>query len=132
MHDHHHHHAHGHNHDHAGHSHERYSDRPHSQHVVLELGDGIGALIVHTDPGLLGTEVEISRTGEDDLRSHKEVLERRINGRSTHVLVFDGLRAGCYTLWIDDLARARNVRVEGGEIAELDWREASDRAPVPA
>ena len=33
--------------------------------MVLDLGDGIGALIVHTDPELLGVEVEISPTGKD-------------------------------------------------------------------
>lgn len=126
MHDHHHHHAHEHGP--AGHSHDRYSDRPHSQHVVLELGDEIGALIVHTDPALLGVEVEISPTGEDELRSHKEVLERRINGRSNHVLVFDGLPSGSYTLWIDGEAKARDIEVAGGEIAELDWRGASVEA----
>jgi hypothetical protein len=106
------------------HVHERFADHPHNQHVVLDIGDGVGALIVHTDPGLLGNEVEISPAGDDTSRSHKEVLERVIGGRSSYVLVFDNLSEGDHTLWIDDVARARNVRVTSGEIAELDWRSA--------
>ena len=118
-------HAHGeHGHHHPDHHvHETYADRPHDQHVVLELGDGIGALIVHTDPALVGTEVEISPSAHDASRSHKEVLERVTASGSAHVLVFDNLAEGDYTLWIDDTARARGVRVTSGSIAELDWRD---------
>jgi len=104
--------------------HERYSDRAHDRHVVLELGGGIGALIVTTGPDLLGAEVEISPAGHDDRRSHKEVLERVTAAGSMYVLVFDGIPEGAYSLWVDDVARARNVRIAGGAIAELDWRAA--------
>ncbi len=37
-------------------------------------------------------------------------------------LVYDNLPEGDYTLWIDNRAVARDVRVAGGAIAELDWR----------
>ena len=47
------------------------------QPVVLDLGDGVGALIVHTDPELLGDEVDISPAGDDGHRQHKQVLRRR-------------------------------------------------------
>jgi hypothetical protein len=40
-----------------------------------------------------------------------------------NVLVYDNLPAGTYTLWAGDVARASNVRVESGSVAELDWRE---------
>ena len=71
----------------------------------------IGALIVHTDAGMVGVEVEISATGHDDDRSHKEVLEREINGRPAYTAVFDKIREGSYTLWVDDVARERDVIV---------------------
>jgi hypothetical protein len=127
-------HDHDHDHDHAhdhAHRRETYADQPHTQHVVLELGDGIGALIVHTDPALLGTEVEISRAGEDERRQHKEVLERVADGRSTYALVYDNLAEGDYTLWIDGVAWARDVHVASGEIAELDRRDVGEHA-LPA
>jgi hypothetical protein len=111
-------HSHDHSHDVGG---ENYTARRHPEHVVLDIGEDIGALIVHTDAGVLGAEVEISATGQDDRRAHKDVLEREINGRPAYTAVFDKLREGSYTLWLDDLARASDVRVSGGAIAELDW-----------
>ena len=91
---------------------------------MLDLGEGIGALIVHTDPSLLGTEVEISPAGDDSNRQHKDVLKRAMGPSTVHCLVYDNLPEGDYTLWIDDVAKARGVHVEGGSVAELDWRDA--------
>ena len=72
--------------------------------MVLDIGGDVGALIVHAPADLLGTEVEISPAGEDDRRSHKDVLERRMGGRPAYTAVFDGLREGAYTLWSHDVA----------------------------
>lgn len=93
-----------------------------AQPVVLDLGDGVGALIVRTDPGLLGLEVEISPSDDDGRREHKQVLRRALGPEIATVLVYDGLPEGEYTLWVEGAARARGVRVEGGKVAELDWR----------
>jgi hypothetical protein len=89
---------------------------------VLDIGGELGALIVHADPGLHGVEVEISPAGDDENRQHKEVLEREMNGRPAFTVVFDRVPEGRYTLWVDDEPRAREVKVAGGEISELDWR----------
>ena len=68
------------------------------------------------------TVVEISPARDDRLRSHKEVLERSINGSPAFTAVFDALAAGSYTLWTEGRARAREVTVSEGEIVEVDWR----------
>jgi hypothetical protein len=110
------------------HAHEHdapYSARKHPEFVVLDIGAQVGALIVHADPELHGVEVEISPTGEDGRRSHKEVLERAINGRPAFTAVFDHLPAGTYTLWTGGDPRARAIAISGGSIAELDWRTAN-------
>ena len=112
--------SHDHHHHHEDHGEVR------SQPVVLDLGDGIGALIVHTHPELLGTEVEISPAGDDDLRQHKEVLPRTMGTRTATVLVYDNLPEGDYTLWVEGEPRARGVHVSGGRVAELDWRHAKE------
>jgi hypothetical protein len=116
--------AHGHDHD--GHRHGSreadYAARRHPEQVVLDIGEDIGALIIHTDVPMIGAEVEISAAGHDDSRTHKDVLEREINGCPAYTAVFDKLREGTYTLWVDDVARAQDVVVTGGAIAELDWR----------
>jgi hypothetical protein len=101
--------------------HENYADRPHPEYVVLDIGDDLGALIVHTDAALHGTEIEISPEGADHDRSHKDVLERAIGDRAAFTAVFDRLPEGSYTLWTEGVARVRGVQVAGGAVAELDW-----------
>jgi hypothetical protein len=106
-------------------AHAHYAERPHPEFVVLEIGEGIGALIVHTDAEMHGVEVEISPSGDDARRSHKEVLERMMGGRPAYTAVFDQLREGAYTLWTGGVVRAREVAVAGGTITELSWADAS-------
>ena len=108
--------SHSHSHSHT------YADRKHPEFVVLDIGGDRGALIVHTDPDLHGTEVEISPSTDDTTRTHKEVLERAANGRPDFTAVFESLQTGTYTLWVNDVARARQVAIAGGEITRLDWR----------
>ena len=102
------------------HHHDAYEVR--SQPVVLDLGDGVGALIVHTDPELLGVEVEISPSRDDGDRQHKEVLMRAMGRETASVLVYDNLAEGSYTLWVDGEPWARDVHVAAGGVAELDRR----------
>jgi hypothetical protein len=115
----------------AGHSHghgaasENYSARAHPEFVVLDIGEDVGALIVHTDRELHATEIEISPEGHDDQRAHKDVLERNIDGNAAFTAVFYELPAGVYTLWSDGEARTRGVRITGGAVVEVDWRAAT-------
>ena len=101
--------------------HAHYSARRHPEFVVLEIGEDLGALVVHTNAEMHGLEVEISPAGNDERRSHKEVLERVAGNRAAYTAVFDRLPAGKYTLWTDGIARARGVEIAAGQIAELHW-----------
>jgi hypothetical protein len=112
---------HDHSHGHVHVDHHTEAHRPHQEPVVLEIGGELGALIVYTDPVLLHQEIEISPAGEDARRSHKDVLERVVGGRSFYAAVFDQLSDGTYTLWHDGNVRTREARVAGGTIAELHW-----------
>lgn len=100
---------------------ERYSARPHPEPVVLDIGGDIGALIVHTDAAMHGVEIEVSATGADHDRTHKDVLEREIRGSPAYTAVFDGLLEGTYTLWVEGVPRARDVAIDGAAVAQLDW-----------
>ena len=82
-------------------------------------------MIVHTDAGMVGVEVEISASGSDGERSHKDVLEREIEGRPAYTAVFDKVREGSYTLWVDGVACERDVVVIPGAVAERDWSRTS-------
>jgi hypothetical protein len=111
----------GHPHTHHATTEPDYTARRHPEAVVLDIGADIGALIIHTDAAMLGAEVEISATGQDDHRSHKDVLEREICGRPAYTAVFDKMPEGTYTLWVNDVARECDVVVRGGAITELEW-----------
>jgi hypothetical protein len=115
-------HANEHGHEHTGHDHHAEAHRPHEEPVVLEIGEELGALIVYTDPSLLHEEIEISPVDEDARRSHKDVLERVVGGRSFCTAVFDRIPRGKYTLWHRGAERTRGVTVDAGAIAEIDWR----------
>jgi hypothetical protein len=105
--------------------HEQYSGRKHPEFVVLEIGEDVGALIIHADAETHGLEIEISPADDDEHRSHKEVLERDAGGRPAYTAVFDQLPAGTYTLWSEGVARLRGVNVAGGQIVELNWPDAA-------
>ena len=104
--------------------HEHHAARSHPEQVVLEIGADLGALVVYADAHLHGVEIEISPAGDDASREHKEVLHRPAGGRQIHAAVFDRLQEGGYTLWVGGEPVARGVAIEGGRIAELDWRYA--------
>lgn len=100
---------------------ERASNWVHTGEVVLDIGDGVGALIIYTKPDLLGQEIEVSRP-DDAHRIHTEVLERRIADRPVFAGVFAALPEGHYHIWTSDPARVREVEIAGGTVAEVDWR----------
>jgi hypothetical protein len=91
---------------------------------MLELGPGVGALVLHTVADLHGMEIEISPSGSDDERSHKQVHERPVAGRPLYAAVFDRLPAGEYTLWLDDRPLRRNVAVRGEVVTDIKIEEA--------
>ncbi len=94
------------------------------EHVMLDLGPGVGALVLQTGADLHGAEIEISPTGRDDERSHKQVHERPVAGRPLYGAVFDRLPAGEYTLWLDDRPLRRDVAVAGAVVSHLSIKEA--------
>jgi hypothetical protein len=97
-------------------------DRVHSETVVLDIGQDIGALIIYTAPELCGREIEVSPRQSDAKRVHVNVLERRIDGRPVFAAVFPGLREGDYEVWEDATNPTCAVTVIGGKVASLDWR----------
>src|SRR6202011_194202 len=90
--------------------------------VLLDIGEGVGALILYTRPELRGTEIEVSPTNVDSHRTHTEILERRLDGRVVFAGVFPKLPAGHYRIWTDNPSLPAAVRIESGQVAEIDWR----------
>jgi hypothetical protein len=97
--------------------------RAHPEHVVLDIGGDVGALIVHADPDQHDLQIEICRSGEEDgKREHQHILERPIGGRTMYAAVFGGLREGSYTLLTRDAVRQTDVLIRGASVTTVDWR----------
>jgi hypothetical protein len=94
------------------------------EYVMLDLGPGVGALVLHTGAEMHGLEVEISPSESDDERSHKQVHERPVAGRPLYGAVFESLPAGEYTLWLDDRPLRRDVAVAGAAVTDISIKEA--------
>ena len=101
---------------------EEFSKRAHPESVVLDIGEGTGALIIYTRPELHGREVEVSRKGTTAKRVHTDVLERRINNQPIFAAVFASLVEGEYKIWAFDSRSRDTVTVVSGEVSEVDWR----------
>jgi len=90
--------------------------------VVMELGAGIGALVLYTPPGLDGEEIEISRDGEPGThRTHSRVRPRPLPGETVYAAVYPGLPAGRYTIWRDERTPAATATVTGGQVSSCRW-----------
>jgi len=89
--------------------------------VVLELGAGAGALVLHTPPDLDGREIEISLDGSDGRRTHSVVRPRHVAGDTRYAAVYPELPPGTYTIWVDPASPVIAVRITGGSVTIADW-----------
>lgn len=88
--------------------------------VVLDIGADTGALVLHTEAGLDGREIEISPCAGGP-RTHSQVRERRVAGTVRYAAVYPSLSAGDYLLWRDEVTPATTVTITGGEITSVWW-----------
>jgi hypothetical protein len=95
--------------------------RVHTEAVVLDIGEDVGALIIYTPPDWLGREIEMSPQGTTK-RTHTDVVERHWNGQTLFTAVFQTVPIGDYTLWDAAPGQPGVVAIVGGTITELDWR----------
>jgi hypothetical protein len=91
--------------------------------VVLEVGAGTGALVLHTPADLAGQEIEISPAsgGPAAHRTHSLVRERNTSAGTSYAAVYPGVAAGDYTLWRDDATPAAVITINGGQVTCYRW-----------
>jgi hypothetical protein len=90
--------------------------------VVLNVGAGIGALVLHTPAELADHEIEISPQGDPAARrTHSQVRERRTRGAVQYAAVYPGLAAGDYTIWRDATTPGGVVTINGGHVTSYHW-----------
>ena len=93
--------------------------------VVLNIGAGIGALVIHTPAGLHGHEIEVSPVGDPAARTHAAVRARYVRDGVLFSVVIDNLAEGRYRVWRDPVTPLDEVDVRSGAVTEYEW-------PVPA
>jgi hypothetical protein len=91
--------------------------------VVLDLGDGIGALILDAPAELNGREIEISSApgGTGARHTHALVRERATGSGVSYAAVYVSVPAGDYVVWRDEDIPAGAVTVRGGHITHFRW-----------
>jgi len=102
--------------------------------VVLTIGAGIGALLVHTPGRMHGREIEVSPVADPATRTHAAVRARYVRNGVCFSMVLDGLPAGRYVIWRDPVTPLDEIDVHGGAVAEFTWpatASAAGRVPVP-
>ena len=89
--------------------------------VVLNIGAGIGAIVIHTPGSLHGHEIEVSPVGDHARRTHAAVRARYVRGGVCWSVVIDSLPEGRYVIWRDPVTSLAEVDVRGGMVAEYTW-----------
>jgi len=90
--------------------------------LVLDVGGDVGALVLLTDPELIGSEIEVSPVGVDRHRVHTVVHPRHAGATTVAAAVFVELVAGRYA--ICGSSRVGDITIEGGRVAQLDLRSS--------
>jgi hypothetical protein len=96
--------------------------------VVLEVGAGTGALVLHTPADLAGQEIEISPAsgGRTAHRTHSLVRERNTSAGTSYAAVYPGVAAGDYTLWRDDATPAAVITINSGQVTWYRWPDSPE------
>jgi hypothetical protein len=96
--------------------------------IVLEVGAGTGALVLHTPADLAGQEIEISPAsgGRAAHRTHSLVRERNTSAGTSYAAVYPGVAAGDYTLWRDEATPAAVITINGGRVTSYRWPDSNE------
>jgi hypothetical protein len=89
--------------------------------VVLNIGAGVGALVIHTPGSLHGHEIEVSPVADESERTHAAVRARYVRSGVLWSVVIDNLAEGRYVVWRDPVTPLAEVDVVGGFVTEYEW-----------
>jgi hypothetical protein len=92
--------------------------------VILELGEGVGALVLDAPPDLHGREIEISPVA-GGARTHSLVRERRTATKTLYAAVYPALAEGDYVVWDEGGIPAGRVSIRGGRATRFRWPEVA-------
>lgn len=92
--------------------------RRHTESVVLDIGEDVGALVLYVAPALHGHEIEVNLLGAEPgaRRVHSAVLERSLGERVFYAATYPELPAGDYEVCC---AGAPKFTITPGTVTEV-------------
>jgi hypothetical protein len=87
--------------------------------VILDIGDGVGALVLHTDREWLDHEIDLVPDDSSLPHTHSAVRERRSANGSTYAAVYPQLHEGGYTI----VGSTQRLTIVGGRVTDLELDE---------
>ena len=90
-----------------------------SASVALDIGGGLGALVITPSERFRGREIEISRVDHDGPRVHTGVHERVSDAGPALAAIFGSLPAGPYVIWEDANTAGPVIEVPDGGVAHI-------------
>jgi hypothetical protein len=89
--------------------------------LVLDIGDGVGALVLYATEASLGHEIDVTPIGMPrSHHMHTLIRRRRANNRDIFAGVYPELSEGRYTIWgLGDSGPIGDVAILGGKVAEF-------------
>jgi hypothetical protein len=89
--------------------------------VVVDVGEGVGALVLHAAADREWLEPEIHPADDPSARQHVWVLERIVAAGSVYAAVFPSLPEGRYGICSPSGETAQEVEIVGGTVTEARW-----------
>jgi hypothetical protein len=90
-----------------------------ADNLLLDIGAGAGALIIHADHERDEDEIEISPAGTGGPRTHNVVRARHAPSGIKYAAVFPALPAGSYVVWHDSTTTAGTVAITSGHVTSF-------------
>lgn len=87
--------------------------------VILDIGNGVGALVLHTSRQWLDHEIDLEPDDPSLTHTHSAVRERRSPQGSSYAAVYPQLHEGRYTI----VGSTQHFTIEGGRVTDLELTE---------
>ncbi|MEY9845497.1 hypothetical protein [Streptacidiphilus sp. MAP5-3] len=89
--------------------------------VVLDIGTGTGALVIHTTSAEDELEIHVSPTDLPEQRTHAAVRPRHLPDRTLYAAVITPLPVGRYTVWSQDDTPHGTATITEGHVSDYQW-----------